>query len=55
VSARGHEKVPAVGQVAVHEQNYGARKVCLVLNGEGIAVARCTIERLKHWVAVQHR
>jgi putative transposase len=25
---------------------YGARKVWLVLNREGIAVARCTVERL---------
>jgi putative transposase len=33
----------------VHEQNYGvygARKVWLTLNREGIAVARCTVERL---------
>jgi putative transposase len=33
----------------VHEQNYGvygARKVWLALNREGIAVARCTVERL---------
>ena len=33
----------------VHTANYGvygARKVWLVLNREGIAVARCTVERL---------
>jgi putative transposase len=33
----------------VHEQNYGvygARKVWLALNREGITVARCTVERL---------
>jgi putative transposase len=33
----------------VHAANYGvygARKVWLALNGEGIAVARCTVERL---------
>jgi putative transposase len=33
----------------VHEENYGvygARKVWLALNREGIAVARCTVERL---------
>ena len=33
----------------VHEENYGvfgARKVWLVLNRDGIAVARCTVERL---------
>ena len=33
----------------VHEQNfgvYGARKVWLQLNREGIPVARCTVERL---------
>lgn len=33
----------------VHKQNYGvygARKVWLTLNREGIAVARCTVERL---------
>jgi transposase InsO family protein len=33
----------------VHAENfgvYGARKVWLVLNREGIAVARCTVERL---------
>ena len=33
----------------VHEQNYGvygARKVWLALNREGIPVARCTVERL---------
>ena len=35
--------------VRVHETNfgvYGARKVRLALNREGITVARCTIERL---------
>ena len=35
--------------VRVHEANYGvygARKVWLVLNREGITVARCTVERL---------
>lgn len=35
--------------VRVHEANYGvygARKVWLALNREGIAVARCTVERL---------
>lgn len=33
----------------VHAENYGvygARKVWLALNGEGVAVARCTVERL---------
>ncbi|GAA5116858.1 hypothetical protein GCM10025762_32510 [Haloechinothrix salitolerans] len=35
----------------VHAQNYGvygARKVWLMLNREGITVARCTVERLMH-------
>jgi putative transposase len=35
----------------VHEENYGvygARKVWLALNREGIPVARCTVERLMH-------
>jgi putative transposase len=35
--------------IAVHQDNYGvygARKVWLALNREGIAVARCTVERL---------
>ena len=39
----------AVEIVRVHEQNYGvygARKVWATLNREGIAVARCTVERL---------
>lgn len=33
----------------MHAENYGvygARKVWLVLNREGVAVARCTVERL---------
>ena len=39
----------------VHAGNYGvygARKVWLTLNREGIAVARCTVERLMRWAAV---
>lgn len=40
----------------VHQDNYGvygARKVWLVLNREGIAVARCTVERLMHELGLQ--
>ena len=40
----------------VHAENfgvYGARKVWLQLNREGIAVARCTVERLMKQLGVQ--
>jgi putative transposase len=41
---------------AVHEDNYGvfgARKVWLVLNRQGITVARCTVERLMRELALR--
>jgi putative transposase len=40
----------------VHAANYGgygARKVWLALNREGIAVARCTVERLMRWLGLR--
>ena len=40
----------------VHAENfqvYGARKVWLQLNREGIAVARCTVERLRRALRLQ--
>jgi putative transposase len=46
-----------LGQIRrVHEDNYGvygARKVWLTLNREGIAVARCTVERLMRAAGLQ--
>ena len=42
----------------VHAANYGvygARKVWLTLNREGIAVARCTVERLMAELDRPHR
>jgi putative transposase len=46
-AARDEQLKAAIARV--HEQNYGvygARKVWLALNRQGIAVARCTVERL---------
>jgi putative transposase len=41
----------------VHQENYGvygARKVWLALNRQGVPVARCTMERLmRSWVCVE--
>jgi putative transposase len=49
-SARQRRDEELAEQIArVHKENYGvygARKVWLTLNREGIAVARCTVERL---------
>ena len=49
-SARARRDVWLTQQIArIHADNYGvygARKVWLALNREGIAVARCTVERL---------
>jgi putative transposase len=49
-SARQRRDAELAEQIArVHQQNYGvfgARKVWLTLNRDGIAVARCTVERL---------
>jgi putative transposase len=49
-SARAQRDVYLLEQIRrVHRDNfavYGARKVWLALNREGIAVARCTVERL---------
>lgn len=49
-SARQRRDAELAEQIArVHKENYGvfgARKVWLTLNREGIAVARCTVERL---------
>jgi putative transposase len=49
-SARARRDAWLAGEIRrVHADNYGvygARKVWLTLNREGIAVARCTVERL---------
>ncbi len=49
-TAREQRDVLLLGQIRrVHAANcgvYGAREVWLTLNREGIAVARCTVERL---------
>jgi len=46
----------AVEIARVHRENYGvygARKVWLALNRGGIAVARCTVERLMHQLGLE--
>ena len=51
-TARDQRDEYLLGEIRrVHAANYGvygARKVWLALNREGIAVARCTVERLMH-------
>jgi putative transposase len=57
VSARSVRDADLQVEIArVHGQNYGVygpRKVWLQLNREGIAVARCTVERLMRTVGLQ--
>jgi hypothetical protein len=52
VSSRRRRDEELAGHIArVRKENYGvfgARKVWLTLNREGIPVARCTVERLVH-------
>ena len=57
VSARSLRDADLQVEIArVHGQNYGVygpRKVWLQLNREGIAVARCTVERLMKFLGLQ--
>jgi putative transposase len=50
------DKVLSVEIMRVWDANfrvYGARKIWLVLNREGIPVARCTVERLMRILGIQ--
>jgi putative transposase len=55
-AAKRRDEMLCVEITRVHDQNfqvYGARKIWLALNREGVSVARCTVERLMRTLGIK--